>query len=309
MVHFLSDEDRSIVWREVTTAPMGKRRRDSNKVIVVGLPEGTDDDALEAMFADVGKVYAAHVVGLDEETGRSRGYGFVTFADADACHAAVERMHKTVLGDGRTINVRLVEERDKKSESLGKDANKVLVAGLSQTMTDDRLQLMCEDFGLVLKASVVRNPSTGKSKGYGFVTFTNRACQQACIAKLNKRELGGGRVLNVRAVEARGREVDGREGNGTEANAKLAAASSSSGRREIETGVCSGFDPLEGLCHKFQYGKCHRGRSCRFRHEKVPNYHSLKKKKIQYDAAVLNDGGSDGCDSEDELLVEARTAK
>ena len=33
------------------------------------------------------------------------------------------------------INVRLVEERDKKSESLGKDANKVLVAGLSQTMT------------------------------------------------------------------------------------------------------------------------------------------------------------------------------
>ena len=47
--------------------------------------------------------------------------------------------------------------------------------------------------------------------------------------------------------------------------------------REIETGVCSGFDPLEGLCHKFQYGKCHRGRSCRFRHEKVPNYHSLKK--------------------------------
>jgi len=178
-------------------AKMVKRKRDANKIIVVGLPEGTDNEALESMFSDLGKIYACHVVGLDAESGKSRGYGFVTFADAAACDAAVARMHKTVV-EGRTINVRLVEDRDAsravlesgKGVGVGKDANKVLVAGLSQTMTDERLQLMCEEFGLVLKATVVRNPSTGKSKGFGFVTFTNRACQQACITKLDKREVG-----------------------------------------------------------------------------------------------------------------------
>jgi RNA recognition motif-containing protein len=175
---------------------MVKRKRDANKIIVVGLPEGTDNEALESMFSDLGKIYACHVVGLDAETGKSRGYGFVTFAEAAMCDAAVARMHKTIV-EGRTINVRLVEERDAskavlesgKGVGVGKDANKVLVAGLSQTMTDERLQLMCEEFGLVLKATVVMHATTGKSRGFGFVTFTNRACQQACITKLDKREV------------------------------------------------------------------------------------------------------------------------
>jgi hypothetical protein len=35
---------------------MVKRKRDANKIIVIGLPEGTDNEALEAMFADIGKV-------------------------------------------------------------------------------------------------------------------------------------------------------------------------------------------------------------------------------------------------------------
>lgn len=35
---------------------MVKRKRDQNKVIVVGLPDGTDDEALEAMFSTIGKV-------------------------------------------------------------------------------------------------------------------------------------------------------------------------------------------------------------------------------------------------------------
>ena len=66
-------------------------------------------------------------------------------------------------------------------------------------MDDDKLKLLCEEFGLVLRASVVRNDA-GKSKGFGFVTFTNKNAQQAAILKLDKRELGGGRVLNVRGV-------------------------------------------------------------------------------------------------------------
>lgn len=114
---------------------MVKRKRDENKIIVVGLPEGTDGDALEAMFVGVGKVYAAHVVGFEPSSGKSRGYGFVTFAEEASCLAAVAAMHKTVV-EGRTINVRLVEDRGEdtkavlepgKGVGVGKDANKVLV--------------------------------------------------------------------------------------------------------------------------------------------------------------------------------------
>jgi hypothetical protein len=226
------------------------------------------------------KVYSAHVVGLDESTGSSKGYGFVTFADPESCNASIERMHKTVI-EGRTINVRLVEERDP-TESKGRDSNKVIVAGLTQTMTDDKLQLMCEEFGLVLKAAVVRNPTTGKSKGFGFVTFTNRACQQACIMKLDKRELGGGRVLNVRAVDTRqpdagsNKEEGGEEGGDKPVNKKITF-----GDNDDNDAVEEGDDKKEGICIRFQMNKCHRGKACRWKHVKIPNFEKASKKELK----------------------------
>jgi len=299
---------------------MVKRRRDANKIIVIGIPEGTNNEALEAMFTDVGKVYSAYVVGLDESTGKSRGYGFVTMASEEACTAAITKMHKTVI-EGRTINVRMVEERSEdgapadgqegedksgsKSAAVstkgqggtGKDANKVLVAGLSAGMTDERLQLICEEFGLVIKATVVRHATTGKSRGFGFVTFTNRACQQACITVLDKRELGGGRVLNVRAVETRVPEPVGggptpgsgavsgagtgggqnplngkaaKDGGGGEDNAVRAKE-----RKEKAGPPQTAAEKIDNVCRKYQVNKCHRGKSCRWRHEKIPNFSRL----------------------------------
>lgn len=53
-----------------------KRRRDAkNKVIVVGLPNGFDSSKLEEMCEPFGKIYGCHVVGYDEASGQSRGYG------------------------------------------------------------------------------------------------------------------------------------------------------------------------------------------------------------------------------------------
>lgn len=90
----------------------GAAPRDKNKVIVVGLPRGFGSAQLEELCEEFGTVYGCHVVGFDEATGESRGYGFVTFGSVNACSAAVEALNKTTI-EGRTINVRLVEERDK----------------------------------------------------------------------------------------------------------------------------------------------------------------------------------------------------
>ena len=54
----------------------------ATKLFVGGLSWGTDDNGLRAAFEDFGEVVDAKVV-TDRETGRSRGFGFVTFASAD----------------------------------------------------------------------------------------------------------------------------------------------------------------------------------------------------------------------------------
>ncbi len=74
-----------------------------NKVFVGGLAWATTDESLRRAFESCGDVDDAKVV-VERETGRSRGFGFVTFGDATACRAAMEQMNGAMI-DGRAIRV------------------------------------------------------------------------------------------------------------------------------------------------------------------------------------------------------------
>lgn len=82
----------------------------SNKLFVGSLSWNTDDDGLRNAFEEFGEVTDAKVI-TERDTGRSRGFGFVTFASADDAQAAVSAMDGQQL-DGRTIAVNLARERE-----------------------------------------------------------------------------------------------------------------------------------------------------------------------------------------------------
>ena len=81
----------------------------SKKLFVGGLSWGTDADGLRNAFEQFGEVTDSAVIS-DRDTGRSRGFGFVTFAEASDADRAVEQMDGTEL-DGRTVNVSVARER------------------------------------------------------------------------------------------------------------------------------------------------------------------------------------------------------
>ncbi|MEZ4240134.1 MAG: RNA-binding protein [Myxococcota bacterium] len=80
-----------------------------NKLFVGGLSWDTSDDSLQQTFSGYGEVTEAKVI-MDRETGRSRGFGFVTFRDASAVPAAIQGMDGATL-DGRTIRVNEAEDK------------------------------------------------------------------------------------------------------------------------------------------------------------------------------------------------------
>lgn len=83
----------------------------SSKLFVGGLSWDTDDHSLAAAFAPLGTIIEAKVI-TDRDTGRSRGFGFVTFdAPADA-QKAIAEMDGTEL-DGRTIRVNEAEDKQR----------------------------------------------------------------------------------------------------------------------------------------------------------------------------------------------------
>lgn len=81
----------------------------SRKLFVGGLAWKTTDDALRGAFDKFGEIVEAKVI-MDRETGRSRGFGFVTFADDAAANQAIAEMNGKQL-DGRAIQVNQAEER------------------------------------------------------------------------------------------------------------------------------------------------------------------------------------------------------
>lgn len=83
----------------------------SKKLFVGSLSWNTDDHGLRAAFEPHGEITEATVI-TDRGSGRSRGFGFVTFADGESADNAIAALNETEL-DGRTIKVDVAQERNR----------------------------------------------------------------------------------------------------------------------------------------------------------------------------------------------------
>ncbi|KAG8384617.1 hypothetical protein BUALT_Bualt04G0136500 [Buddleja alternifolia] len=85
------------------------RSMSSSKLFVGGLAYGTDEMSLREAFSQYGEVIEARVI-LDRETGRSRGFGFVTYTSTDAASSAIQAYDGQDL-HGRRIRVNYATEK------------------------------------------------------------------------------------------------------------------------------------------------------------------------------------------------------
>jgi len=76
---------------------------DEGKLFIGGLSFDTTEDSLAEAFSKYGNIAKVDVI-RDQETGRSRGFGFVKFDSTDDAKDALEAMNGKSL-DGRTIRV------------------------------------------------------------------------------------------------------------------------------------------------------------------------------------------------------------
>lgn len=80
-----------------------------SRLFVGGLDWKTDEVRLREVFEDFGNVMEVKVI-QDRDTGRSRGFGFVTFDEVEGAQRAIEKLDGKEL-DGRTVKVNLAENK------------------------------------------------------------------------------------------------------------------------------------------------------------------------------------------------------
>jgi cold-inducible RNA-binding protein len=80
---------------------------------------------------------------------------------------------------------------------------KLFVGSLSWDTTDQSLREAFERFGEVVEAKVITERDSGRSRGFGFVTFTDDEAGRNAIAEMDGAELDG---RTIRVDEARERK-------------------------------------------------------------------------------------------------------
>jgi cold-inducible RNA-binding protein len=83
----------------------------SNNLYVGNLTFDTSTADLESLFATHGEVSKAQVI-TDRDSGRSRGFGFVEMATAEAAQAAIDALDGHNV-DGRQLTVNVAKERSR----------------------------------------------------------------------------------------------------------------------------------------------------------------------------------------------------
>ncbi|OMO53150.1 hypothetical protein CCACVL1_28852 [Corchorus capsularis] len=90
------------VFRCMSTSP-------SSKLFVGGISYQTDEQSLREAFSKYGEVVDARVI-VDRETGRSRGFAFITYTSSEDASSALQALDGQVL-HGRQVRVNFANER------------------------------------------------------------------------------------------------------------------------------------------------------------------------------------------------------
>ncbi|XP_047661088.1 RNA-binding protein Musashi homolog 2a isoform X1 [Tachysurus fulvidraco] len=167
---------------QATSGSPSDTQHDPGKMFIGGLSWQTSPDSLRDYFSKFGEIRECMVM-RDPTTKRSRGFGFVTFADAASVDKVLAQPHHEL--DSKTIDPKVAFPRraqpklDQEKCMFAEDLNmvtrtkKIFVGGLSANTVVDDVKQYFEQFGKVEDAMLMFDKTTNRHRGFGFVTFEN----------------------------------------------------------------------------------------------------------------------------------------
>ncbi|KAI6671767.1 hypothetical protein NL676_006652 [Syzygium grande] len=179
--------------------PAEHRDSSSRKLFVGGISWETTEDRFTNYFSKYGEI-ADSVIMTDKYSGRPRGFGFVTFADSSVADKVLEECH---VIDGREVEVKRTIPRE---DMEGKSAlrTKIFVGGLPAFLSEDELKEYFSFYGGIVEHQIMLDHTTGRSRGFGFVTFAEEDAVERIISEGKVHELGGKQVEIKKAEPKRG---------------------------------------------------------------------------------------------------------
>ncbi|XP_055063899.1 RNA-binding protein Musashi homolog 2a isoform X3 [Paramisgurnus dabryanus] len=152
---------------QVTSGSPNDSQHDPGKMFIGGLSWQTSPDSLRDYFSKFGEIRECMVM-RDPTTKRSRGFGFITFADVSSVDKVLAQPHHEL--DSKTIDPKVAFPRRTQPKMVTR-TKKIFVGGLSASTVVEDVKQYFEQFGKVEDAMLMFDKTTNRHRGFGFVTF------------------------------------------------------------------------------------------------------------------------------------------
>ncbi|NP_001082094.1 embryonic polyadenylate-binding protein A isoform X1 [Xenopus laevis] len=185
--HFKSRRERELEY--------GAKVMEFTNVYIKNFGEDMDDKRLREIFSAFGNTLSVKV--MMDDSGRSRGFGFVNYGNHEEAQKAVSEMNGKEV-NGRMIYVGRAQKRIERQSELKRKFEQIkqerinryqgvnlYVKNLDDGIDDDRLRKEFLPYGTITSAKVMTEG--GHSKGFGFVCFSSPEEATKAVTEMNGR--------------------------------------------------------------------------------------------------------------------------
>ncbi|XP_002753659.3 putative RNA-binding protein 23 isoform X2 [Callithrix jacchus] len=174
---------------------LSPEERDARTVFCMQLAARIRPRDLEDFFSAVGKVRDVRIIS-DRNSRRSKGIAYVEFCEIQSVPLAIGLTGQRLLGVPIIVQASQAEKNRlaAMANNLQKGTGgpmRLYVGSLHFNITEDMLRGIFEPFGKIDNIVLMKDSDTGRSKGYGFITFSDSECARRAMDQLNGFELAG----------------------------------------------------------------------------------------------------------------------
>ncbi|KAI5952828.1 hypothetical protein KGF54_003695 [Candida jiufengensis] len=163
------------------------------KMFIGGLNWDTTEEGLLTYFGKFGEIID-YTIMKDNATGRSRGFGFLTFKNPASVDAVIKQTHEL---DGKLIDPKRAISREDQDR-----VGKIFIGGIDPMVTEFEFNDFFSKFGEIIDCQLMIDKDTGRSRGFGFITFSSPdAVDKVCV---NKYLTLNGKAMEVKRAAPRG---------------------------------------------------------------------------------------------------------
>ncbi|KAK6620448.1 hypothetical protein RUM44_006849 [Polyplax serrata] len=171
-----------------TTNSNSSEQLSKTNLYIRGLNQNTTDKDLVSLCSQYGTIISTKAI-LDKITNKCKGYGFVDFESVQAAEGAVRALQsKGIQAQMAKVGIPLNRNAPSQQEQ---DPTNLYIANLPTHYKENDVDNMLAQYGQVISTRILRDTTTGQSKGVGFARMESKDKCEQIIELFNGRSVPG----------------------------------------------------------------------------------------------------------------------